>query len=115
MTFDGSPVQVGSVRIEECDTFRVPPRYPWHQLLDQFVRVPNLNADLAIRIVGFQATKKRCASGVRIKEVVLGEGVFESKGSVRGAFDELLFGSNELVVQKMKVLVISASPSIADS
>ena len=77
--------------------------------------VPNLNTDFLIRIVRFQATKKRCAPGVRIKAVVLGEGVFESTGSVRGAFDELLFGSNELVVQKMKVLIVSARPGIADS
>jgi hypothetical protein len=47
--------------------------------------------------------------------MVLGEGVFEGEGSVRGAFDELLLGPNELVIKKLKVFVISTGPSVADS
>ena len=47
--------------------------------------------------------------------MVLGEGVFEGEGSVRGAFDELLLGPDELVIKKLKVFVISAGPSVADS
>lgn len=47
--------------------------------------------------------------------MVMGEGVFEGEGSVRGAFDELLLGANELVVKKLKIFVISTGPGVADS
>lgn len=90
---------MGAIRIEESNTPHVPPRNPRDQLLDQFVRIANLNADLSSRVLGPQALEKGCAPCICVKEMILGERVFESEGSVRGAFDELLLGPNELVIK----------------
>ena len=106
---------MGAIRIKESNAPCVPPRYPRDQLLDQFVRVANLNADLSSRVLGPQALEKGRAPCICVKEMVLGERVFESEGSVRGAFDELLLGPNELVIKKLKVFVISTGPGVADS
>ena len=67
------------------------------------------------RVLGPQALEKGRAPCICVKEMVLGEGVFEGEGSVRGAFDELFLGPDKLVIKKLKVFVISAGPGVTDS
>jgi len=109
-----SPVEVGAVGVEESNALRISVIQPRRQLLNQSVGVPDLDAAFAVRVFGPKAFEESSASGVCIEEIVLRERVLEGEGPAGRAFDELLFGLYEFIVQELKILFIRAFPSRAD-
>lgn len=76
--------------------------------------VSDLDADFAARIFGPKVLEKGGPPCVCIEEMVLRERVFQGEGPVRRAFDELLFGLYEFIIEDLQIIFIRAFPGSAD-